>query len=50
MLKKIKMPKGYESEERKHDKLEEKEEARHERKHDKSMIKLLRKVKIKKDK
>ena len=48
MAKKVKMPKGYEKEERRHDKVEEAEEKRHEKKHDVAMKKALKKMKVRK--
>jgi hypothetical protein len=40
-----KMPKGYEKEEKRHDRKEESEEKRHEAWHDKEMGKLIKKIK-----
>lgn len=41
-LLKTKLPKKYEQEEKRHDKVEEAEEAKHEKRHDKAMIKAIK--------
>jgi len=41
----MKMPKGYEKEEKRHDRKEEAEEKRHEKWHDSEMGKLIKKIK-----
>lgn len=39
---KAKLPKNYEKEEKRHDRVEEAEEAKHEKRHDKAMIKAIK--------
>jgi len=50
MKNKVKLPKKYEKEEKRHDRKEEAEEARHEGFHDREEAKLLKKVKSLKSK